>query len=202
MAFVAQRTELRGFARRKTGNYTRLDGLGASSAFDSIVADARIAITKLSAMAHLLRAGAADPQQENIGDQAIAFTDERAPRLLNEASQTQDAARLLKVQTAAAAIYKVVSEGVKDAAIDRFTSLATGNGILALAPASTRDAVKESALDFAKDNLNNPLQNLEKLIKVGFGVAGLFAVGYIWNTFRPRKNPGRPRHHARRKRWA
>lgn len=168
-------------------------GLGTTSAptFASLMVDARAAIARLSTIAHGLQIVAADLAQQNIADQAIAFTDNRAPRLLNEAQTSNDVARLLTVQKATAAIYKVVSPEVSDAIINRFLS----GPVLALLPAAARESAKEEALEFVEKNINPLLKSTLGVVQIVGLLAGLFGTGYLVNAFRsrPRSNPYRGR---------
>ncbi len=182
MSFVQSNdNQLRGL-RRSPRRAARLAGLGAVPTFEGVMIDARAAIARLSVLSHTLEISASDPAQKNIASLAIVFTDQKAPRLLSEANEQRDVTRLLAVQKGTASIYKVVFPEIRDSIIDRFLS----GPILGLLPADSRDSVNEAALEFADKNLNPLLKDGLDVVHVAGGIAAVFALGYLINSFRGR----------------
>jgi hypothetical protein len=156
-----------------------LRGLGdAASVFSEQIDVGRAALRELAAKALVLRAST-DPAIVNVGDLANRFASDVGPRLLNEAEQTGDAAKVVRVQTATANMIAVVSPEVMPAVVSRFLAFVIRGPGGIVVSADTIDKEREAArqvtqeaIDAAKQGAENAAEGAVKLgqdlAKAGF----------------------------------
>jgi len=149
-----------------------LRGLGdVAPPFAEQIGIGRSALRELSIKSMAVRAST-DPAIANVGVIAGRFADEIGPRLLTEAEQTSDAAKVIRVQTATKNMIAAVSPEVMPAAISRFLLMVVTGPAGAVIPAETVDAARDQAqqaadeaIDSAKQGLENAAEGSVKLLQ-------------------------------------
>ncbi|NBT35783.1 MAG: hypothetical protein EBT03_09670 [Betaproteobacteria bacterium] len=186
-------------AREGLGARLRSSSLGETPPgvvpFATAIAAARDALGELARSGSVVQRAATDPGTSEAGRLANVFATTTGLRLVNEAEAAGDAVKLARVQGSTERLIRAISPEIMPALVQRFL-LMLFVGPFALLPPGALDTAKEAGRIAADEILPRALTDREeaerttRYIKIGFGLAALFAVAYslsVVRSFVPKK---------------